>query len=203
MVQALTHRSFGATNNERPEFIGDGLVNAVVAQLLYDAYPHLDEGSLSRLRSQLVSKDGLARVAQRFELGPLLLLGTGERKSGGRQRSSILSDTVEAIAGAILTEAGFGNASRVVGQWFIDDVQRLDLDATRDAKTQLQEWLQGRHFPLPCYEVVSITGDDHSQVFEVSCVCEASKHRAIGIASSRKKAEQHAANDLLEILIHE
>ena len=97
MVQALTHRSFGATNNERLEFIGDGLVNAVVAQLLYDAYHQLDEGSLSRLRSQLVSKDGLARVAKRFALGSLLLLGTGERKSGGRQRSSILSDTVEAI----------------------------------------------------------------------------------------------------------
>jgi ribonuclease-3 len=175
----------------------------VVAQLLYDAYPQLDEGSLSRLRSQLVSKDGLARVAQRFALGPLLLLGTGERKSGGRQRSSILSDTVEAIAGAVLTEAGFGAASRVVAQWFIDDVHQLDLDATRDAKTQLQEWLQGRHFSLPCYEVVSITGDDHSQVFEVSCVCEASKHRAIGIAPSRKKAEQQAASDLLEILINE
>ena len=106
LVRALTHRSFGADNNARLEVIGDGLVNAVVAELLYSHYPDLDEGSLSRLRSKLVSKEGLATLAERFELGPLVLLGAGERKSGGRHRASIMADTVEALAGGMLVEAG-------------------------------------------------------------------------------------------------
>ena len=203
LVRALTHRSFGADNNERLEFIGDGLVNAVVAELLYSQYPDLDEGSLSRLRSKLVSKEGLAMLAERFELGPLVLLGAGERKSGGRHRASIMADTVEALAGGMLVEAGFGAASEIVGSWFIDDVASLDIHTTRDAKTRLQELLQGKGYPLPVYEVVAISGDDHNQVFEVACSCKAANKRQVGTASSRKKAEQKAAAAMLEILEHE
>ena len=203
LVRALTHRSFGADNNERLEFIGDGLVNAVVAELLYAHYPDLDEGSLSRLRSKLVSKEGLATLAERFELGPLVLLGAGERKSGGRHRASIMADTVEALAGGMLVEAGFGTASEIVASWFIADVASLDILTTRDAKTRLQEWLQGKGYPLPVYEVIAISGDDHNQVFEVACSCKAASNRQVGTASSRKKAEQKAAAAILEILEHE
>lgn len=201
--QALTHRSFGATNNERLEFIGDGLVNAVVARLLFSAHPNLDEGSLSRLRSKLVSRDGLSVVARRFELGPLLQLGAGERKSGGRHRDSILADAVEAIAGAILMDADFGRASEVVSKWFHDDVVGLDINSTRDAKTLLQEWLQGKGHSLPSYTVVSVTGEDHNQEFEISCHTDVGDLVSYGRASSRKKAEQAAAGDLLERLINE
>lgn len=203
LVRALTHRSFGADNNERLEFIGDGLVNAVVAELLYSHYPDLDEGSLSRLRSKLVSREGLATLAERFELGSLVLLGTGEQKSGGRHRASIMANTVEALAGGMLVEAGFGAASGIVASWFIADVTSLDIHTTRDAKTRLQEWLQGKGYPLPVYEVIAISGDDHNQVFEVACSCKAAINRQVGTASSRKKAEQKAAAAMLEILEHE
>lgn len=202
LVQALTHRSFGATNNERLEFIGDGLVNAVVAKLLFSAHPELDEGSLSRLRSKLVSRDGLAVIAKRFDLGPLLQLGAGERKSGGRHRDSILADAVEAIAGAILMDTEFGSASAIVSTWFYDDVAGLDTNSTRDAKTRLQEWLQGKGHALPTYSVVSVSGEDHNQEFEVSCHTEVGDLVSFGRASSRKKAEQAAAGDLLERLIN-
>ena len=203
LVRALTHRSFGADNNERLEFIGDGLVNAVVADLLFSQYPDLDEGSLSRLRSKLVSKEGLAQLAELFELGPLVLLGAGERKSGGRHRASIMADTVEALAGGMLVEAGFGMASEIVASWFVADVASLDIHTTRDAKTRLQEWLQGKGYPLPTYEVIAIFGDDHNQVFEVACSCKAAESREVGTASSRKKAEQKAAEAMLEILENE
>jgi ribonuclease-3 len=203
LVRALTHRSFGAENNERLEFIGDGLVNAVVAELLFSHYPDLDEGSLSRLRSKLVSKEGLATLAERFELGPLVLLGAGERKSGGRHRASIMADTVEALAGGMLVEAGFGMASEIVASWFVADIASLDIHTTRDAKTRLQEWLQGKGYPLPAYEVIAIFGDDHNQIFEVACSCKAAESRQVGTASSRKKAEQKAAEAMLEILENE
>lgn len=203
LVRALTHRSFGADNNERLEFIGDGLVNAVVAELLFSHYPDLDEGSLSRLRSKLVSKEGLATLAERFELGPLVLLGAGERKSGGRHRASIMADTVEALAGGMLVEAGFGMASEIVASWFVADIASLDIHTTRDAKTRLQEWLQGKGYPLPAYEVIAIFGDDHNQIFEVACSCKAAESRQVGKASSRKKAEQKAAEAMLEILENE
>jgi len=202
LVQALTHRSFSSRNNERLEFIGDGLVNAVVAKLLFMAYPELDEGSLSRLRSKLVSRDGLSVLAKRFELGPLLQLGAGERKSGGRHRDSILADAVEAIAGAILMDTDFGRASEVVSRWFSEDIQGLDISSTRDAKTCLQEWLQGRGHALPTYAVISVSGEDHDQEFEVSCQTEVGGLISYGRASSRKKAEQVAAGKLLERLVN-
>lgn len=203
LAQALTHRSFGANNNERLEFIGDGLVNAVVAKQLFANHPSLDEGSLSRLRSKLVSRDGLAVIAKRFEIGPLLQLGAGERKSGGRHRDSILADALEALAGAVLVETDFGCASQIVAPWFDDDIANLDLTSTRDAKTLLQEWLQGKGYALPSYSVVSVTGEDHNQRFEVECRSDARGLVTQGIASSRKKAEQAAARELLEILSDE
>ena len=202
LLRALTHRSAAKSNNERLEFIGDGLVNAVVAKLLFLAYPDLDEGSLSRLRSKLVSRDGLSVLAKRFELGPLLQLGAGERKSGGRHRDSILADAVEAIAGAILMDTDFGRASEVVSMWFSDDIQGLDISSTRDAKTCLQEWLQARGHALPTYAVISVSGEDHDQEFEVSCQTEVGGLISYGRASSRKKAEQVAAGDLLERLVN-
>ena len=200
LVRALTHRSFGADNNERLEFIGDGIVNAVAANLLYHSFPALDEGDLSRLRSKLVSKEGLARVAARFDLSASIRLGAGERKSGGRQRASILADAVEAIAGAVLIESGFDVASNVVATWFDEDVASLDVSRSRDAKTRLQEWLQGRGHSLPQYAVRSISGEDHHQMFDVVCSCDATDVTGEGSASSRKKAEQIAADALLEIL---
>ncbi|REJ69320.1 MAG: ribonuclease III, partial [Proteobacteria bacterium] len=145
---------------------------------------------------------GLSVIAKRFDLCPLLQLGAGERKSGGRHRDSILADAVEAIAGAILMDTDFGRASEIVSAWFHDDVASLDTSSTRDAKTLLQEWLQGKGYSLPTYSVVSVSGEDHNQQFEVSCHSEVGDLVSYGRASSRKKAEQAAAADLLERLIN-
>ena len=160
LVQALTHRSYGAVNNERLEFLGDSVLNCSVARALYDAFPELPEGSLSRLRANLVRQETLAEIAAGLKLGDTLLLGEGELKSGGFRRPSILADALESLFGAIFLDAGFDEAQRVVRGLFDPLVAKIDPKASgKDAKTQLQEILQSRRLPLPDYRLVNTRGE--------------------------------------------
>lgn len=197
---ALTHRSVGKSNNERLEFLGDSLVNYVVAEHLYRKFPEALEGQLSRLRAKLVRGSYLATLANGLEIGDCLVLGTGERKSGGRRRDSILADAVEAIAGAILLDSDFETAHRAVSGWFDQSLDVLVMDDERDSKTRLQEWLQGRGYPLPDYALESISGADHEQVFTVSCAVAPLATALQGSGKSRRAAEQAAAERILEAL---
>jgi ribonuclease-3 len=191
---ALTHRSAGRTNNERLEFLGDSFVNHVIAQRLYLQFPKASEGQLTRLRSKLVRGTFLAALGEKYALGECLTLGVGERKSGGRHRASILADTVEAIAGAMLLDAGYDNAAPVILHWFADALGELQVDGDKDSKTLLQEWLQARNLPLPSYDLVSVEGPDHAQEFEVVCLINGQKNAFSGRGSSRRNAEQQAAS---------
>ncbi|MDG1064607.1 MAG: ribonuclease III [Luminiphilus sp.] len=190
---ALTHRSAGRSNNERLEFLGDSFVNHVIAQRLYVQFPKASEGQLTRLRSKLVRGTFLATLGEKYALGECLTLGVGERKSGGRHRSSILADTVEAVAGAILLDAGYEIAAPVILNWFTDALLELQVDGDKDSKTLLQEWLQARNLPLPNYDLVSVEGPDHAQEFEVACLINGQKNAFSGRGSSRRNAEQQAA----------
>jgi ribonuclease-3 len=198
---ALTHRSAGRSNNERLEFLGDSIVNHVIAEALYLKFPDAREGSLSRMRASLVRGSTLAGIGRELELGDYLQLGSGERKSGGHRRGSILADTVEALAGAILLEAGVDTCRRCLLAWFDSRLSGLnEADDGRDPKTRLQEYLQGRGQGLPEYDLVAVSGEDHAQVFRVSCDIAAEKLRTEGEGSSRRKAEQAAASAALEQL---
>lgn len=192
--QALTHRSFGATNNERLEFLGDSVLNCAVAAALYKAYPRLTEGDLSRLRAHLVKEPSLASIARRVGLGPLLVLGEGELRSGGADRPSILADGVEALIGAVFLDGGFEPAQGVVARLYADLLENLDPRILgKDPKTLLQEFLQGRKLPLPAYSIISITGEAHRQEFQVECVISGLGVRTVGQGTSRRSAEQNAA----------
>lgn len=194
LQQALTHRSHGAVNNERLEFLGDSVLNCAVARALYDAFPDLPEGSLSRLRANLVRQETLAEIAVRMKLGDSLRLGEGELKSGGFRRPSILADALESLFGAIFLEAGFEVAQRVVRGLFDPLVAQIDPRASgKDAKTQLQELLQARHLPLPTYRLVSTEGEAHDQSFTVECVLAKLELVTRGVGKSRRAAEQEAA----------
>jgi ribonuclease-3 len=198
---ALTHRSVGRVNNERLEFLGDSIVNHVIAEALYNKFPDAREGSLSRMRASLVRGDTLAGIGRELKLGDYLQLGSGERKSGGHRRNSILADAVEAIAGAILLEAGVEPCRRCLLDWF--DSRLTDLsesDDGKDPKTRLQELLQGRGLALPEYDLIDVSGEDHAQLFTVSCFIASAKLRTEGEGSSRRKAEQAAASVALEQL---
>lgn len=198
--QALTHRSVGAHNNERLEFLGDAILNMAVARDLYQRFPKAREGQMSRLRASMVKGKTLAEIAREFDLGEYLRLGSGELKSGGFRRESILADTVEAIIGAISLDADLSTAEAQVLQWYEQRLGQLTLeDVRKDNKTRLQELLQGQHLPLPVYEVISITGEPHCQQFEVQCSL-ADGNEATAIGSSRKLAEQKAAQALLKQL---
>ncbi len=191
---ALIHRSFGSEHNERLEFLGDSVVNCVIAQALYKKFPELPEGELSRLRASLVSESSLAAVAKRIDLGAMLSLGEGELKSGGANRSSILADALEAVFGATLTDGGFNAAQQCVLHVFNAPLEAIDPATTgKDAKTQLQELIQGKHLPLPCYSVTAIHGEAHDQRFEVECVIAPLNICCHGSGSSRRRAEQEAA----------
>lgn len=192
--QALTHRSFGAQHNERLEFIGDGLLNCFTALALYERFPKLAEGELSRLRAHLVNRDSLHAIAQRLGLHEYLRLGEGELRTGGAQRPSILADAVEAVIGAVFLDGGFEAARAVVTGVYADLLRVLDpLQMLKDPKTRLQELLQGRHLPLPTYSVVRITGEAHNQTFEVACRIESLGIEVVGGGASRRAAEQEAA----------
>jgi len=201
LEQALTHRSFGQPNNERLEFLGDSILNCVIAVALYERFEHLKEGELSRLRASLVRQEGLHRVAARLELGGQLRLGEGELKSGGFRRPSILADALEAIFAAVYLDGGFETAKGVIDRLYQEMLDEIEPDATRkDAKTALQEWLQGRKLPLPCYVTTNIYGEAHAQEFEVICKVDALAVQTTGRGQSRRTAEQHAAELALAAL---
>jgi len=199
LEQALTHRSHGARHNERLEFLGDSVLNFVVAAMLFERYGKLDEGDLSRLRANLVKQASLADVAQRLELSQYLRLGEGELKSGGFRRPSILADAVEAIFGAVYLDGGFEAARKVIVRQYQPVMATVDPKTLgKDAKTLLQEFLQGRKLPLPVYTVVATHGAAHSQQFEVECAIPAFEIKVVAPGASRRAAEQSAAKLALE-----
>lgn len=194
LAQALTHRSYGSANNERLEFLGDSVLNCSIARKLYEAFPDLPEGSLSRLRANLVCQDTLAGLAVALKLGESLRLGEGELKSGGFRRPSILADALESLFGAIFLDAGFDEAQRVIRALFDPLIARIDPKASgKDPKTQLQELLQSRRLPLPEYRLVDTQGEAHDQSFIVECVLGKPGLTTRGVGKSRRAAEQDAA----------
>ncbi len=199
--QALTHRSAGAPHNERLEFLGDAVLGLIVSEALYARWPKADEGSLTRARAELVRESSLAEVARRLAIGERLTLGPGEMKSGGHRRDSILSDALEAVIGAIYLDAGFEACRRVVLPWFEQAVSAVPASKVgKDAKTRLQEWLQGRQKPLPQYELKSESGEEHARVFVVRCVLADPVVAGEGEGGARRAAEQAAAGAVLERL---
>ena len=200
-VMALTHRSAGSKNNERLEYLGDSILGFVIAHRLYDMFPSASEGDLSRLRASLVNQTSLAELAREHSLGDYLILGSGELKSGGFRRDSILSDALEAIMGALLKDQGVGICSQWILDLFAKKLAQLDLNNwSKDPKTQLQEFLQSRKIDLPVYELVKMSGAAHAQVFSVKCTTVFVDELCIGVGVSRKKAEQSAAEKMLEII---
>ena len=199
--QALTHRSHSSPHNERLEFLGDAVLNCVVASLLYRRFGHLREGDLSRQRANLVRQEALAQVAQGLTLGDHLRLGEGELKSGGFRRPSILADALEAIIGAIFLDAGFDAARSVIERLLSPLLEQLDpSDSGKDPKTALQEFLQAQRQPLPQYVLLTTRGEAHAQEFEIECTISSLGVRALGIGSSRRAAEQGAAREALRLL---
>lgn len=201
---ALTHRSYSGTHNERLEFLGDSLLNFIIAEALYALHPHATEGELSRMRSQLVQGETLAEIAKALDLGRFLKLGHGELKSGGAERISTLADVVEAIIAAIFLDSSMDTCKIFVLQLFDDRLKKtLLMSNTKDPKTQLQEYLQERKCSLPLYEVVSMEGEHHQQIFTVSCtvfLSTNSKKTLLGVSTNRRKAEQIAAQHFLDWL---
>ena len=198
---ALTHRSVGKPNNERMEFLGDALLGVMVAELLYEAHPNASEGELSRLRAQLVNGQALAVIARELELGDGLKLGPGELKSGGFRRDSILADAFEALLAAVYLDGGFDACRQVVRELFGGRVAAIPR-SSKDAKTRLQEWLQGRGLPLPQYELKNAHGEDHAKTFDVFCaITEPQAISAEGHGGSRRAAEQDAAETVLRLLL--
>jgi len=202
LENAVTHRSKGSYNNERLEFLGDAILGFVVADLLYTKFSQASEGQLSRFRASLVKKETLAALARELSLGDFLLLGSGELKSGGFRRDSILADALEAVIGAMYLDGGIGIARSLIESSLKDRLDSLSLEGadTKDPKTCLQEYLQGRHLALPQYEVVATFGDEHNQSFEVSCVVVNLDEPVKGSGTSRRRAEQSAAQQALSQL---
>lgn len=204
LVLALTHRSAGKAHNERLEFLGDAVLGMIIARALFERFPDQPEGNLTRMRASLVKGETLAELAREFELGDLLQLGSGELKSGGNRRASILADAVEAIIGAIYLEAGLSVCEPLVLTWFATRLEKLDPNYhPKDDKTQLQEFLQARKLPLPNYKVVEIKGKSHAQTFFVECNVEGLNKPEMGSGESRRRAEQKAARSALEKLQHD
>jgi ribonuclease-3 len=198
---ALTHRSAGGSHNERLEFLGDAVLNCVVARLVFDEFAAADEGDLSRFRASLVSGESLAVIAAEIDLGSQLRLGSGELKSGGFRRKSILADALEALFGAVYLDGGFEAAAGVVERLFVPRLDRLPSAAElKDPKTRLQEALQARGLPLPAYSVESISGEAHNQLFEVRCSVSSLGLKVSASGPSRRRAEQAAAQLLLSAL---
>lgn len=194
MVLALTHRSFAGRNNERLEFLGDAILNFVAGEALFERFPQAREGQLSRLRARLVKGETLAVLARGFELGEYLRLGSGELKSGGFRRESILADALEALIGAIYLDAGMDAARERVLDWLTGELDGLTLvDTNRDPKTRLQEFLQSRACELPRYEVVDVQGEPHCRTFMVECQVSLLNEKTLGQGGSRRIAEQVAA----------
>lgn len=196
--QALTHRSHSAPHNERLEFLGDSVLNCTVATLLYLHFPNLKEGELSRLRASLVRQEALAEIAADLQIGDVLRLGEGELKSGGFRRPSILADALEAVCGAIYLDAGFDAARTTIERLYRSRIERIDpRNLGKDAKTALQEWLQGRRLPLPHYALAETHGEAHAQEFVVHCSIPTIDLQVTGRGASRRAAEQEAAQSAL------
>ena len=199
LKQALTHRSAKGVHNERLEFLGDSILNFVIAQVLYEMFPQSSEGELTRMRSSLVKGVTLAEIARDFNLGDYLILGPGELKSGGFRRDSILEDAIEAIVGAIFLDTDINMVQKVVLNWFAQRLANIKPgQEQKDPKSLLQEYLQGRKIALPQYDVIQITGQSHQQEFTVRCSSEKLNVEVITKGTSRRKAEQEAAQQLLE-----
>jgi ribonuclease-3 len=199
--RALTHRSVGGWNNERLEFLGDAILNFVVAELLYRAEPDAHEGRLTRLRAHHVRRETLAAIARELQLGEVLRLGPGELKSGGRGRDSILADAFEAVIGAVYLDSGMPSCRGVLETLYRDRLTRAAREVgLKDAKTRLQEALQGQGRALPQYTVVKLEGAAHDQSFTVECQVDGIAHTVTGSGSSRRRAEQDAASRALEEL---
>lgn len=198
LKQALTHCSAGNPNNERFEFLGDSILSLVISHALFEQLPHQNEGQLSRLRAHLVKGETLAKIAQELELGDYLHLGQGELKSGGFRRASILADALEAIFAAVFFDSGFAEAQHVILNLYRTRLDDPDLNNTlKDAKTQLQEYLQSKKIPLPEYTLTGVVGEEHEQIFSVQCEVKSLKQSTQGQGETRRKAEQIAATQLL------
>jgi ribonuclease III len=198
---ALTHRSFGTPNNERLEFLGDGILDCVIAAALYHRFPDLPEGDLSRLRANLVRQETLHGLALKLDIGNHLRLGEGELKSGGASRPSILADALEALFGAVYLDAGFEAATAVIVRLYATLLESLKPGQfQKDAKTRLQEFLQGRKKALPRYQLIETSGAAHVQSFVVACEIDQPAIRTTGIGNSRRIAEQNAAEQALKAL---
>jgi ribonuclease-3 len=194
LARALTHRSHGATHNERLEFVGDAVLNCVVAAALFERFPTIPEGELSRVRASLVNRDTLARLARELGLGTEISLGEGEVRSGGGERPSILADALEAIFGAVFVDAGFEVARAAIERVYAAEFIGLDPAALgKDPKTRLQEWLQARRLAVPEYAVTGISGEAHAQMFTIECRVPALAIVATGTGTNRRAAEQDAA----------
>jgi ribonuclease-3 len=194
LEQALTHRSAAASNNERLEYLGDAVLGLFVADALFQRFPDADEGQLTRARASLVNRASLARIARRITLGDFLKLGEGELRSGGWRRDSILANALEAVVGAVYLDGGIGACERMLAAWFQSELDEVQPDAlSKDPKTRLQEWLQGRGAALPVYETSLVEGDSHNQVFTVECRADGLDEPAIATGTSRRRAEQAAA----------
>jgi ribonuclease-3 len=198
LEQALRHRSAGAPHNERMEFLGDALVNLIVAEALHARWPRADEGALTRARSALVRESALATIARQLGLGEWLELGPGEMKTGGHRRDSILADALEALVAAVHLDAGFEACRALVLPWFDPLIEALPIGRIdKDAKTRLQEWLQGRGAPRPEYALVDTVGEDHARVFRVACRTIDPEAAEAGEGASLRAAEQDAASRML------
>jgi ribonuclease-3 len=194
LARALTHRSHGATHNERLEFVGDAVLNCVVAVALFERFPAIPEGELSRVRASLVNRDTLTRLARGLGLGAEIRLGEGEVRSGGGERPSILADALEAIFGAVFVDAGFAAARAAIERVYAGEFIGLDPAALgKDPKTRLQEWLQARRLAVPEYAVTRISGEAHAQTFTIECRVPALAIVATGTGTNRRAAEQDAA----------
>ena len=197
LQQALTHKSHSKTNNERLEFVGDAVLGYLVGSMLYRNYPHVQEDALSLMRAQLVRGKTLAQVAMRLNLPDYLQLGSGELRSGGRQRASILADALEAVIGAVHEDGGIEQAQQLVQKLFADLTQGLDAESLKDPKTRLQELLQGNGLDLPTYTVEQVSGADHQRQYTVKCEVPSLAVQAVAADSSRRAAEKAAAHEVL------
>ena len=201
LVRALTHRSFGADHNERLEFLGDAVLSAAVSAQLYERFSGSDEGDLTRVRAHLVREDSLHRIALALGLPDVLRLSDGEARGGGAQRPSILADALEALIGAVFLDGGFEPAQSLVRRLFGELIAGTDADSwSKDAKTELQEWLQARKLPVPAYRIVATRGQAHAQTFEVECAVVTLGLAEQGRGRSRRAAEQEAARRMLDTL---
>jgi ribonuclease-3 len=204
LTQALTHRSATGSNNERLEFLGDAVLDFVISDAIFKRRPAANEGDLSKLRASLVKDTSLASLAAELGIGEFLVLGTGERKTGGHRRQSILADALEAIFGAVYLDSGFKAAADIVLRVYAQRLDELpEAEDLRDAKTRLQEWLQARQLSLPDYDLVSVSGKAHQQRFTVACMVIELSQTTEGEATTRRKAEQQAARRMLDILAGE